>query len=241
MVCEFFNVSFEKLLKSVSSVDLILTDPPYSISRKTGFKSVGKNSVERFAVSMDFGKWDHQEIPLKSFANLSYKALREGGTIICFYDLWKIGKVEEAFKNAGFKMIRLIIWEKTNPVPLNSKRNYLSNSREVAILGVKGGKPTFNSEYDNGVYSMPIHREKRIHPTQKPLKLMEALIKKHSKPKDLVVDCFSGSGTTALAAYKLKRKFIGGDKDCSYIKKAKRRLKNETNKEKIIFRTRATR
>ena len=223
------TLDFKKFLKNIpeGTVDLILTDPPYHISRKTGFKSIGKKSVERFAVSMDFGKWDHQEIDLNSFASLSFKALRQGGTVICFYDLWKITKLEEAYKKAGLKMIRLIVWEKTNPVPLNSKSNYLSNSREVAVLGVKKGKPTFNSVYDNGVYSLPIHREKRQHPTQKPLKLMEALIKKHSHEGDLVVDCFMGSGTTGKAALKLKRKFLGVDINPQYVQTAKKNLEKQ--------------
>jgi len=236
------TVDFKILLKSIRSdtADLILTDPPYSISKETGFKQLGKKSIERFAVSMDFGKWDHKEIDLKTFASLSFKALREGGTIICFYDLWKITKVQDAFIQAGFGMIRLIIWEKTNPVPLNSKSIYLSNSREVAVLGVKKGKPTFNSKYDNGVYNFPIHREKRIHPTQKPLKLMEELIKKHTKINDLVIDPFLGSGSTALASYKLKRRFVGGDKDRSYIGKARKRLE-ETYQERTLLRTSKTR
>ncbi len=232
------KLDFSVLLKSLpsKSTDLILTDPPYAISKKTGFQSIGKKSVKRFAVSMDFGEWDQTEINLNEFANLSYLALRDGGTIICFYDLWKITKLEEAFKKAGFKMLRLIIWEKTNPVPLNSKRSYLTNSREVAVMGVKGGKPTFNSEYDNGVYSMPIHREKRLHPTQKPLKLMEEIIKKHSQPNDLVVDPFLGSGTTGVASLKLKRRFIGGDKDNRYVIKARRRIEEE-DKKRTLFRT----
>ena len=226
------TIDFKVLLKSVNpgTADLILTDPPYSISKNTGFKKIGKKSVERFAISMDFGKWDKKEINLKTFADLSYKALRDGGTIICFYDLWKITLVQDAFIRAGFGMIRLIIWQKSNPVPINSHSIYLSNSREVAVLGVKKGKPTFNSKYDNGVYDFPIHREKRIHPTQKPLKLMEALIEKHSKPKDLVIDPFCGSGSTALAALKLKRRFIGGDKDRSYIVKAGKRLEDSNQK-----------
>ena len=226
---------FKDLLKSLppGKADLVLTDPPYSISKKTGFKQLGKNSIERFAVSMDFGQWDKKEIDLKAFASLSFKALRRGGTIICFYDLWKITKVQEAFISAGFGMIRLIIWEKTNPVPLNSHSIYLSNSREVAVLGVKHGKPTFNSKYDNGIYSFPIPR-KRIHPTQKPLQLMEALIKKHSQTKDLVIDPFVGSGTTVLAALKLKRRVIGGDKDSSYIKKARTRIETESHKKIFI-------
>ncbi len=232
------TTDFKDLLRIIpeQTADLILTDPPYSISKKTGFKHLGTKSIERFAVSMDFGKWDHQEISLKSFSELSYKALRKGGTIICFYDLWKITKVQAAFIKAGFGMTRLIIWEKTNPVPLNSKSSYLNNAREVAVMAVKGGKPTFNGRYDSGVYRFPIPREKRTHPTQKPLKLMEELIKKHSRPNDLVVDPFLGSGTTAVAALKLKRRFLGGEKDPTYTKKAGKRIE-ETNKKISVFGT----
>ena len=56
---------------------------------------------------------------------------------------------------SGFKQIRFIEWIKTNPVPVNQHTNYLSNAREVALLGVKKGKPTFNSKFDKGIYQFP--------------------------------------------------------------------------------------
>ena len=84
------------------SVDLILTDPPYAISRETGFSSV-KKGVPRFAVSMDFGEWDHQKIDLETFAHACYRALRTSGTAIIWYDVWKITDVETALRKAGFK------------------------------------------------------------------------------------------------------------------------------------------
>ena len=129
---------------------------------------------------------------------------------------------------AGFKQIRLIEWIKTNPVPLNSKRNYLSNSREVAVLGVKGGKPVFHGEYDNGVYHYPIPhsgpKQTRLHPTQKPLAFMCDLVVKHSNPGDLVIDPFLGAGTTAVAAAMHGRRFAGCDKDAGYVAVAEKRL-----------------
>ena len=209
-----------------NSVDLVLTDPPYAVSRKTGFSSV-KNGVQRFAVSMDFGEWDHQQIDLAAFADETYRVMRRGGTVIVWYDLWKISHVYGALANAGFKMLRLIVWNKTNPVPLNSKCIYLSNSREMAVVGVKGGSPTFNSAYDSGDYSYPIprHGGKRIHPTQKPLDLFRELVRKHSSPGDLVIDPFLGSGTTAVAAIQEDRQFAGCDIDKSYTQAAKIRLR----------------
>ncbi len=228
------------------SVDLILTDPPYAISRETGFSSVGKNSVARFGVSMHFGKWDNQEIDLKALAELSMRSLRKGGTIIVFYDLWKITKLADALTDAGFKQLRFIEWEKTNPVPLNSKRNYLTNSREIAASAVKHSKPTFNSEYDNGKYLYPIHREKRIHPTQKPLKLLTDLVLKHSNVGDMVVDPFSGSGSTAIASLNNDRLFKGADIDIKYVGNSLKRLESimrakkqskETKQKRVIYRT----
>ncbi len=211
-----------------NSVDLVLTDPPYAVSRKTGFSSV-KNGVQRFAVSMDFGEWDHQQIDLAALAEETYRVLRRGGTAIVWYDLWKISHLYDALEDAGFKMLRLIVWNKTNPVPLNSRCTYLSNSREMAVIGVKGGSPTFNSAYDSGNYSYPIprHGGKRIHPTQKPLDLFHELVCKHSNPGDLVIDPFLGSGTTAVAALQEGRAFAGCDIDDSYIQAAKSRMRQE--------------
>ena len=206
---------------------MVLTDPPYTISRETGFANVGKNGVQRFAVSMDFGKCDKVPIDLARLSTDMYRTLRKGGTAIVFYDLWKLTHLADALRTAGFKMLRLIEWQKTNPVPLNSKATYLSNSREIAVVGVKGGKPTFNGEYDNGVYRYPIprHNGRRIHPTQKPLELFAELVERHTNAGDFVVDPFLGGGTTAVAALSKARRFAGCDIDPGYVEASKERLK----------------
>ena len=228
MDCSICTSDFESFLSTIEeeSVDLVLTDPPYAISRNTGFQHVGKRSVERFAVSMDFGEWDQKEINLTTLAQAVFKVLRKGGTTIIFYDLWKITKLADALTSVGFVQLRLIEWLKTNPVPLNSKVNYLTNAREVAVLAVKGGKPTFNGVYDNGVYRFPITRGKRLHPTQKPLRLFRELVKKHSHPGDLVVDPFLGSGTSAIAAYDNSRRFKGCDVNSMYTSIAQKRVED---------------
>lgn len=151
--------------------------------------------------------------------------LKCGGTLICFYDLWKITTLKDYFESAKFKQIRFIEWVKTNPVPINSKINYLTNAREIAVVGIKGSKPTFHSEYDNGIYNYPICHEKgRFHPTQKPVTLLEDLIEKHSNEGDLVLDCFAGSASTAVAAYNKNRKFIGCELSKDYFDKSIDRL-----------------
>lgn len=210
-----------------NSVNLIIIDPPYEISRDTNFAS-GKETgtdTDRFRVSMNFGKWDSNFNGLDTVIKECYRLLKRGGTIICFYDLWKITTLKNYFEKAKFKQIRFIEWVKTNPVPINSKINYLTNAREIAIVGVKDKKPTFHSEYDNGIYSYPICQDKgRFHPTQKPVKLLEDLIKKHSNVGDIVLDCFAGSGSTAVASYNLNRNFIGCEISKEFFDKSLIRL-----------------
>ena len=232
------NASCFDWLKTVSSnsVDLVLIDPPYEISRETNFQSGQKTGrdVDRFRLSMNFGNWDYGFFGLDTVIKECYRVLRTGGTLICFYDLWKITTLRSYFDAAKFKQIRFIEWIKTNPVPINSKTNYLTNSREIAVTGVKGGKPIFNSEYDNGVYKYSIcHDKGRFHSTQKPLNLIRELIRKHSNDGDTVLDCFSGSGTTAVAAMLENRSFLGCEIDATYYLKSLERInENKIKKEK---------
>ena len=259
------------------SVDLVLTDPPYITSRKSGMdkwvdhvakqdaagtnlkseqawekfsagmdwdnffgdkkrniKKLKENYLKygsiygkKYAVRTDYGKWDSEFTmeDLQLFINHFYRVLKPGGTCIVFFDLWKITPLKEQLESAKFKQIRFIEWLKTNPQPINSKVNYLTNCREIALLGIKKSKPTFNSSYDKGVYEYPIQGGKdRFHPTQKNTKLFEELIKKHSNEGDTVLDCFLGSGTTAVAAMNTKRDFIGCELDKEYFEKTIMRI-----------------
>lgn len=227
----FNNQSCFELLASLEdkTIDLVLIDPPYNISRPTNFQSgeeTGKDT-DRFRVSMDFGEWDKNFTGLEIAIRECFRVLKDGGTMICFYDLWKIETLKSYLEAAGFVQIRFIEWIKTNPVPINSKINYLTNSREVAVLGVKKSKPTFHSEYDNGIYQYPICQDKgRFHPTQKPLALIADLINKHSNEGEIVLDCFAGSCTTGVAAVLNNRQFIGCELDAEYYEKAVQRLKD---------------
>ena len=269
-----------------NSIDLILTDPPYITSRKSGMDkwvdhvarqdssgsinimtedswnkyktkeqwddwfSNGKVPEEKrdkklqelknnylkygsiygkkYAVKTDYGKWDSEFTmeKLQLFISHFHRVLKDGGTCIIFFDLWKISYLKEQLENVKFKQIRFIEWIKTNPQPVNSSVNYLTNCREIALLGIKKSKPTFNSKYDKGIYEYPIYGGKdRFHPTQKSLPLFEDLIKKHSNEGDIILDCFLGSGTTALAARKTGRKFIGCELDQNFFKKTLDRMK----------------
>lgn len=247
-----------------NSIDLVLTDPPYIISRNSGLNELynnvrlgdniktenewkeykKKHNIDndkkkdlyikygtiygkKYAVKTDYGDWDNDFTleELNAFVSEYYRKLRNGGTIIIFFDIWKITTLYDIMKSSGFQQIRFIEWIKTNPQPLNSSLNYLTNCREIALVGVKKNKPTFNSKYDNGVYSYPLQGGKhRFHPTQKSLQLFEELILKHSNEGDIVLDTFLGSGTTAVACRNTKRRFLGCEASVEYFEKIKTRF-----------------
>ena len=99
-----------------NSVDLVLIDPPYDILGDSWYKDRSHADDESFAA------WDKELNILKLLTGL-YRVLRDGGTLIMFYDLWKITTLKEYLEETKFKQIRFIEWIKTNPVPLNGKRH----------------------------------------------------------------------------------------------------------------------
>ena len=265
---EIKNMDGIKYLESIkdNSIDLILTDPPYIISKESGMnehynnvKTNEENNIEyvksedeweqykknngiegevnkdkylkygtiygkKYCVKTDYGEWDVEFTieKLEKYIKEYYKKLKNGGTIIIFFDIWKIGILKDLLEKYNYKQIRFIEWIKTNPQPRNSKINYLTNCREVAVVGVKSGNPTFNSSYDNGIYNYPLQGGKnRFHPTQKNINLFEELIKKHSNENDVILDTFLGSGTTAIACKNTKRQFKGCEISKEYYDKIK--------------------
>ena len=192
-----------------NSIDLILTDPPYLISRDSNF-SKGSTNKKFNVISIDFGEWDKVELNFEIIFNEWKRVLKSGGTLIIFYDIWKCNELKETAKKFGFKQPRVCQWVKTNPVPVNSKINYLSNAVEFFFTFVKDKKPTFNSVYDKGIYNYPIchGKERTFHPTQKPELLIREILQKHSNIGDLVLDPFAGSGTTGKVSKDLERNFI---------------------------------
>lgn len=222
-----------EVLKGVAnkSVDLVLVDPPYGISRVSQFTQTNTETPDDMTVkygkiSNDFGDWDREGIDLDRLFSEYHRVLRPGGTLVFFFDVWKSNQVKEAAEAAGFKQPRVCQWQKSNPVPINSKRNYLSNAIEFFFTFVKGKKPTFNSEYDNGVYrhATVTPWESLGHPTQKPVGLIRMIVEKHSSPGDLVIDTFAGSGTTGAACLATGRDFVVSERDGEYFEMMRKRL-----------------
>ena len=219
-----YKILLKKMKKENIMVDLVLTDPPYCVSRdyQLGFSNMGR-------AGMNYGEWDYN-FNHKEWIKLAAPIVKEGGSIIIFNDWKNLSYLVEALEKAGFVIKDLIRWEKSNPMPRNVKSRYVMDF-EVAIWAVKGNsKWTFNKP-DNVPYLKPVVKssvvpggKKRIHPTQKNLGTFEELIKIHSNVNDLVFDPFSGSGTTALACKNLGRNFIGSEIDKNYYEKALKRL-----------------
>lgn len=217
------SLDYIKRIQS-SSIDLILTDPPYQISKESWFKN-GRNK-KFIAMTNDFGDWDREDIDLDLMFSEFYRVLRKGGTLILFYDIWKSNEIRILSDKYKFKQPRVGQWIKNNPTPINSNRNYLSNSIEYFFTFVKGKKPTFNSVYDKGIYNYPIcHGKERVgHPTQKPLILFTEIIEKHSNVGDVVLDPFAGSFTTAVACKISNRNYICIEKNEEYFEIGKSRI-----------------
>lgn len=213
-----------KMVDNNNSVDLILTDPPYCVSRthQLGFSNMGR-------AGMDYGEWDYN-FDQKEWISLCAPLVKEGGSIIIFNDWKNLSYLVETLESNGFLIKDLIRWEKSNPMPRNVNSRYVMDI-EVALWAVKGKKKwTFNKPVDLP-YIRPVFKSgvilgknKRLHPTQKSLEVFSELIKIHSNEGDCIFDPFFGSGTTAVACKQLNRSFIGSEIESDYYKKALSRL-----------------
>lgn len=176
---------------------------------------------------VDFGEWD-KGFNQTDWLDLACKKVKKSGSALIFNDYKNIGIMKDTLENNGFVIKELLIWRKSNPMPRNRDRLYVT-SIEVALWAVKGKGWTFNRQsetYENGIFESPIvNHKQRKHPTQKPLTIIEKMIQIHSKVDDVVLDCFLGSGTTAVACVNQERNFIGIEQDWKYCEIANERIK----------------
>jgi len=210
------------------SISAIITDPPYNVSNgKDGTSSAlkRKDGTSR-KVQRNFGEWDNSWNP-EAFLSEAQRVLVNGGGLVAFTSEFLIGD----YVASDLKHRNLIYWRKTNPTPA-FKRLYV-RAVEMTVRQVKEGAPyTFNGDgYTVNVLEGPVvsgfacaNGESRVHPTQKPLWLMRALVERHTNLGDVVLDPFAGSGTTLVAAKFLGRKAIGIEGDERYCEAAAKRL-----------------
>lgn len=222
------------------SIDAIITDPPYMISqsgKSIGRKSLSSKSWKReMNIKLDFGVWDnfHSEEEFFNFTESWFKecvrVLKPKGWMYIFFDKQKIGYFDLLLsKKYGMKGRTIFSWLKSNPVPSFRKVNWLSAS-EFIWVGSKGECRLKNFLQQKEMFNYMITPNKSSygetkHPTEKPIVLIEKLIKVNSNEGDIILDPFLGSGTTAVACLKLNRDFIGIEKEDEYVKIAEARIK----------------
>ena len=206
-------------------IDLILTDPPYELNLHGGVgmgafcerKLIKTKHIDFMAHGFDYDTYFNEFIRICKKVNL-----------YIFCSNQQISKIMSWFELKGY-LVNLLTWYKTNAVPLVNKK-YHSNAEYIICVRESGA--TFNNlsvAESTKVFSFPYPTDKdRFHPSQKPLQLFKILIKRKSNKDDLVLDCFSGSGTTAIACHNLKRNFICIEKDEAFYKASVERFKNNT-------------
>ena len=194
-------------------IDLVLTDPPYGMVNResNGLRNLDKGVAD--IVEFDLNEWLDQIIRVCK------------GSIYIFCGHEQMSDIFGKLNDNKFST-RLIIWEKTNPSPMNGEYIWLSGI-EPCVYGKRAGA-TFNGFCENTVLRYPTEKE-TIHATQKPIDMFAKIIRQSSNENDIVLDCFSGSGTTAIACHRLKRNFICIEKDEKYYKISSDRLQQEQN------------
>lgn len=220
------------------TVDLVLTDPPYNISKLNDNRDRSKlNSPimrRKSPLCYDFGEWDNKD--RKSFLSftenwlhLTITKLKERATIGSFFNKEDISFLGWTAKKLGIRTRTIISWHKTNPVPSFRKVNYLSACEFIWLGSFDGWKINFRQQkemhnfYETGNSSGYGESE---HPTEKPIPLFSWIINNHTDINDLVLDPFLGSGTTAVACESLNRRWIGIEKEEKYCEIAKNRIMN---------------
>lgn len=241
-----------KLLKKLErkSVDVIFADPPYFLSN--GGISVHSGKM----VPVNKGKWDEGLTPTeklnfnRKWIKLCRDVLKDDGTIWISGTMHNIYAVGMALELEGFSIINNITWQKTNPPPNIACRAFTHSTETILwvrkqLSPKKKGKHYFNynlmkelnggkQQKDVWLSSLTPQKEKKAgkHPTQKPLEILKQILLSSTKVGDIVLDPFSGSGTTGIAALALNRRYIGFEKEEEYIKLTIRRYNDAKGEKK---------
>lgn len=222
-----------------NSIDMIFADPPYFLSNGGFTCHAGK------MVSVNKGKWDISKGVEENFI-FTQRWLREcqrvltpNGTIWVSGTSHIIYTVGSAMQNLGYKILNDIAWFKINPPP-NLSCRYFTHSTETILWSAKNKDSKHYFNYDlmrkmNNNKQMlslwpikapgPLEKIYGKHPTQKPLELLNRIVLASTRPGDIILDPFTGSSTTGVAAVKEKRQFIGIESEEEYLKTSIKRLK----------------
>ena len=178
------------------SVDFILTDPPYLVSyRDRSGRTVANDNNSRW---------------LKPAFREMYRVLRQDAYAVSFYGWQEVDAFVDAWRSAGFRMVGHLVFCKEYA----SSCRFLAHNHEQAYLLAKG-RPHRPARPIADILQWD-YTGNRLHPTQKPLRPLEQLVQAFSKPGELVLDPFCGSGSTLLAAKRHDRDFLGMELDAGH-------------------------
>lgn len=234
-----------------NSIDAIFADPPYFLSNGGISVQSGKQ------VCVDKGEWDKGGTPEhiynfnRQWLALCRTKLKDDGTIWISGTHHNIHIVMRCLQELGYKVLNTITWQKTDPPP-NLSCKYFNFSTELIIWARKHEKKTHKFNYEtmkrlNGgtqmtdVWRIPAvsswEKVEGKHPTQKPLRLLYRIILASTNEGDTILDPFSGSGTTGIAANLLGRKYIGIEQDKSFVELSVHRrkaLENDETRKRLL-------
>lgn len=210
---------------SPESVDAIITDPPYA--------SGGKQETQRRRSSGMVKSWEGAWFAgdamgteglvflLRSVAFQAERILLPGASLLVFCDWRMWTAVAPALESAGLTLQTMIVWDKGSAGMGNGFRA----THELVAHLRKSGPPHFHATDGSNVIRVGrVHGPAKVHPTEKPVPLMETLIRMVSPRDGLIVDPFCGSGATGVAARRLGRRFVGMERDPRYVSIAEERL-----------------
>ena len=233
----------ETLSKFEFGFDMVFADPPYFLSRGGISYQSGK------VVCVDKGDWDKPSSPeeMDRF-NLRWLSacrdhMKDNATIWISGTHHNIFSVQQQLLKLGFKILNVITWAKTNPPP-NISCRYFTYSTEFIIWARKSPKTPHYFNYElmkelnankqmTDVWQLPAiakwEKSCGKHPTQKPLGLLARIIQASTQPGAWILDPFSGSGTTGIAANLLGRRYLGLEKEDEFLSMSKARREEIEN------------
>lgn len=189
------------------SVNAIITDPPYGINY----------------VSQTGARIKNDKAPFIWFLYDAFRVLKSGGTLLCF-TRWDVEQTFiDAIELAGFRVKGEVIWDKVYHGMGDTKAAF-APAHENIVFAIKGKYSFPGGRPKDLVTFSKLGSAQMIHPTEKPVGLIANLITAVTKPDDLILDPFAGSGSTLVAAKKSGRRFIGVELDDEYYEKARRRI-----------------
>ncbi|MDR3358989.1 MAG: site-specific DNA-methyltransferase [Desulfovibrio sp.] len=221
--------TFEKIKEiPTSSIDLILTDPPYNL----GAYSTGNMKFAwRKEINNDLAEWDKKNFNPLDLQKEFVRVIKPTGNIMAFCSYNLIGKWHETFDHL-FDTFQFFVWHKTNPVPKFRKAGFLNSCELIVCMWNKGHTWNFGKQnemhnfFESSICMNPERLKKPNHPTQKPVKLLTHLLKIASNDGDTIFDPFMGVGSTGVASIMNNRKFIGIEAEKEYYSAAVKRLKS---------------